>query len=499
MADSANKRTHLSESERNELYAGACYRFTKVSTWREYMHLAEQFHELGDYKEALQMYDKCIGAAASPAYREVTERLATTEQPTAADYREAAHILQLFPPDYRDCRELVRVYTVRANALAYEEAQALVTNSEATTEELGRGVEILREIKTFRNARDLLERYEKYYFERMYAEGMLLEENARVYIEYEEAAEVFEKIKAYSDAARHAASCRKRAAKLRPAAKRAATRGNDGEETVRVTGKSTLQVGRGGSVPETPSPQSSAGSRRRRKGGESTVAEVWRTVDKRRAVWFFVWVVMFVLSIYASIVLPNSQQEIFRNHPNEIRGITSILGIASGVMSVRSFFRMLTASMRQKLKEAALKALKKMAAPLVKAVQKLLLSIGLDLSRRGRAGGRDEKTFVFTREEKAPKPKGRLKNDLKWQDQTDNAARVRFIYIEYMIRRVREGYRMKRTMTPAEIGRDLGGDEWDKKLFSAYDKARYAGTGALDEITDGVVGELQLLNQKKNG
>ena len=51
--------------------------------------------------------------------------------------------------------------------------------------------------------------------------------------------------------------------------------------------------------------------------------------------------------------------------------------------------------MRRKLGKAAVRFAKRLASPLVKAVNKLLLSIGIDLSRRGRLGGRDEKTFVF--------------------------------------------------------------------------------------------------------
>ena len=139
-----------------------------------------------------------------------------------------------------------------------------------------------------------------------------------------------------------------------------------------------------------------------------------------------------------------------------------------------------------------------MAAPLLKAVNKLLLSIGIDLSRRNRLGGRDEKTFVFDDTEKVKKAKKKLKNDLKWVDQTDNAARVRFIFIDYMIRRIKKGYLMKRSMTPAEIGQEIALEDDEKNLFAVYDKARYAGKAGLEEITDAMVGELQMVNRKRN-
>ena len=147
---------------------------------------------------------------------------------------------------------------------------------------------------------------------------------------------------------------------------------------------------------------------------------------------------------------------------------------------------------------AAVRFAKKLAAPLVKAVNKLLLSIGIDLSRRNRLGGRDERTFVFDDTEKVKKTKKKLKNELKWAEQTDNAARVRFIFIDYMIRRIKGGYFMKRCMTPAEICADVALEDDEKNLFAVYDKARYAGKAGVEEITDAMVGELQMVNRKRN-
>ena len=135
---------------------------------------------------------------------------------------------------------------------------------------------------------------------------------------------------------------------------------------------------------------------------------------------------------------------------------------------------------------------------MVKLVTKLLLSIGIDLSRRNRLGGRDERTFVFDDAERVRKPKKKLKNDLKWIDQTNNAARVRFIFIDYMIRRIRKGYFMKRCMTPAEICVDVALEDDEKNLFAVYEKARYAGQKGLEEITDAMVGELQMVNRKRD-
>ncbi len=488
-----DKNNHMSESELNARYTQAAYRFAQISGWREYIALADEFRLLDTYKDSAQMYAKCIKAASAPAYREITEKIATADTLTAADFREAARIMQLIQ-DYSDAREVMRVYTIKANALTYEEAVALVSNADATTEELGRGVELFRTIKTFKNSREMLERFEKYYFERMYAEGSELRDKGHVYSEFEEAAEIFEKIRAYSDSADQAAFCRKQANKLRPKTKKVkeAPPKAGGDEAVRVKPADAKQDGDTGEVVK---------PRRRKVIDDEThnsVLEVWRTIDKRRMAEFIIWIVVLVLDVYASIVVPNIEHELIETYQNEIRGITSVIAIVACVMGVRAFYRMLTASMRKRLGQAAIKTLKKLAAPLIKAVNNLLLSIGIDLSRRNRLGGRDEKTFVFDDTEKVKKTKKRLKNELKWQEQTDNALRVRFIFIDYMIHKIKGGYFMKRSMTPAEIGEEVAIEEDEKKLFATYDMARYAGKNAMDEISDALVGELKFINQKRN-
>ncbi|MBO5510732.1 MAG: hypothetical protein J6B24_03270 [Clostridia bacterium] len=497
------KKTNLSESELNARYTAAAYKFATVSSWRDYLALAEEFRALDTYKDSAQKYSQCVKAASAPAYRDITDEIRTKgAENTAADYREAARIMQIIQ-DYQDAREVMRVYTVRANALTYDAAMTLLSNSEATTEELGEGVELLKSIKGFKNTRELIERFEKYYFDRMYNEALHLMEHGHVFSEFEEAAEKFEKIAVYSDAAQQAAACRKMANKVRPKEKKKkekpaeTTAPKGGDEVVRVTRKDAK------AAKEAPTAEGEEAVKPRRRKmiddeTHNSLVEVWHNIDKRRMVEFIIWLLLLIGDLYASIVVPNIQTDFFVANANTIRIITVLLAIFFIVMGCRAFLRMLTASMRKKLGQAAVKFAKKLAAPLIKAVNKLLLSIGIDLSRRNRLGGRDEKTFVFDDTEKVKKTKKRLKNDLKWVDQTDNAARVRFIFIDYMIRRIKKGYFMKRSMTPAEIGQEIALEDDEKNLFAVYDKARYAGKLGVEEITDAMVGELQLVNRKRN-
>ena len=476
----------MTESELNARYIAATRRFAEASSWRAYIELADEFHALDTYSDAAQMYLRCIKAASAPAYREITESVAALSTPTADEYREAARVMQLIS-DYSDARELARVYTIRAKALDYAEATALVMNSEASLDEIGRAVEIFRAIKGYKDTRELLERYERYYGEKMYAEGVALMESAHVYSAFEDAAEIFERVAYYADAAALAATCRKRAQKLRPKSKK--TKASDTlaktDEVTRV--RDTVTATR-------VKPQ-------RQKPADETrnqLREVWESLDKRRRVWVILWWMLFVADLAFSISISGSENTWITSHANELRLASTIVAVITAVLGVRDLLRMLTPSMRRKLGKAALRVLARIAKPFVTAVTKVLASIGIDLTRRNRLGGRDERSIVIDDSEKVKKPKKRLKNDLKWAEQTDNAARVRFIFIDYMIRRIREGYRMKRTMTPAEIGRDVTRDEEEQKLFQAYDVARYAGKGAADELTDALVGELRAIAQKKN-
>ena len=497
------KKTNLSESELNARYTAAAYKFATVSSWRDYLALAEEFRALDTYKDSAQKYSQCVKAASAPAYRDITDEIRTKgRETTAEEYREAARIMQIIQ-DYQDAREVMRVYTVRANALTYDAAMAILSNSEATTEELGEGVALLKTIKGFKNTRELIERFEKYYFDRMYNEALHLMEHGHVFSEFEEAAEMFEKISEYSDAAQQAVACRKMANKVRPKEKKKKEKPADtaapkgGDEVVRVTRKDA-KASKDTSATEG---DETVKPRKRKMIDDEThnsLVEVWRNIDKRRMVEFIIWMLLLLGDLYASIVVPNIQTDFFIANANTIRAITVLLAIFFIVMGCRAFLRMLTASMRKKLGQAAVKFAKKLAAPLIKAVNKLLLSIGIDLSRRNRLGGRDEKTFVFDDTEKVKKTKKKLKNDLKWVDQTDNAARVRFIFIDYMIRRIKKGYFMKRCMTPAEIGSEIALEDDEKALFAVYDKARYAGQRGVEEITDAMVGELQLVNRKRN-
>ena len=487
MADNIRKRP-MSESELSAAYTQASYRFANANGWKELLDLADEFRALDTYKDSAQMVLKCIKGASAPAYREITTSLEGRGDMTVEEYREAARIMGLIS-DYMDARELMRVYTVRANILTYETATAILSNSETDTEDLGRAVEMLRTIKGFRNTRDLLERFERHYFDTLYREALHLMENGKVYTEFEEAAEMFEKISEYSDAKDQAAACRKRANQLRPRSKKPKP-----EKATIPNGDSVsrLRPTRKGKSPE------GEKVKKPKEESVSTVLEVWRDIDKRKFVQFLLWLALFVSAIVFSIKLGDITFSWVVANADLLRLICVIAAGVSAVMGTRAFLQMLTVSMRKKLAKAAIAFGKKLAKPFMKAVNKLLNSIGIDISRRKRLSGRDERSIVHFETETVKKKKKKLKNELKWVDQTTNSARVRFIFIDYMIHRIRNGYKMRYSMTTAEIGREIAVEPEDQELFRVYQMARYSGGRAEDEITAEMVNELKMINQRKN-
>ncbi|MCQ2427171.1 MAG: DUF4129 domain-containing protein [Clostridia bacterium] len=100
----------------------------------------------------------------------------------------------------------------------------------------------------------------------------------------------------------------------------------------------------------------------------------------------------------------------------------------------------------------------------------------------------EERDYVFGERRRKGKKRGRLRNTQRWGDSEDNAARVRFIFTEFMISKIREGYRMKPSETPTDIEREVASADEDHCLFEAYGIARYSG--GREQIDDETVERL---------
>ena len=139
MENRINERS--SEAAKNEFYGECLQKFAK------------NFKALGNYKEALEYSRRCEKAAWAPAYKETVEKIQIAENMTFEGFSDAAAVMESIS-EYKDSREMARIYRVKAQAVAYAEAMAIFENSESSIDKWERGVYLLSKIKSYKNSRD---------------------------------------------------------------------------------------------------------------------------------------------------------------------------------------------------------------------------------------------------------------------------------------------------------------------------------------------------------
>ena len=225
---------------------------------------------------------------------------------------------------------------------------------------------------------------------------------------------------------------------------------------------------------------------------------LWQGADKKRlAVWSF-WIILLIISVLFSIWIFLAAPTVtwVGKYQNHLRLCTAVVALVSVVMAWRTSKCILPPEVRRELGRIAVEKLKRMISPVVRAVARVLDRLGIDITGHRRVRGKDEKRFVFG-EADARKKKKRLRHTAKWEDMPDNASRVRFIFTDHMIHCIREGYRMRRNATPAEMAKELAFEQEEKDLFSAYEVARYAGDEANEIITDDMVEAFRMAEKRK--
>ena len=475
-----------SEAQLNQRYTELMHRFTNTSTWREFLELAKQFRELDTFKDASAYYAKCVRAASAGAYRAYREEFTSRQGLTSEDYFEAASVLSQIS-DYMDAREWARTYKAKGTAMCYAEATLLYEQSEGRWQDMREAYLKMNKIKGFKDSRDLVERYQKHYTECAYAAATELMGQAQSGPEYEEAAEIFEQIPAYSDSAQLAQKCRKTASRFRGSAPK--PKKESKKQAVSEDQKEQTQV-----------------VRKKRARAEDSVSgvdlgEIWRTINKKRLILCITGFLTCAAGLWGSSFFAahriDPKNEFLMLHGDKIRGICVLMVIFGAVFAIVQFFRMLSPSLKRKMAVKALEFAKRVAKPVVKALDKVLGIVGISIGKQ-RLKGKDEKSFVYVEKPAKAKKAKKLRNDGKWHELPDNAARVRFIFVDYMIRKIKQGYRMKYHQTPDEISREIAVEDDEKMLFEVYKTARYAGAAANEVIDSALVDELLKVNVKRS-
>ncbi|MBQ2806442.1 MAG: hypothetical protein IJF08_05270 [Clostridia bacterium] len=483
------------EAKLNQQYTELLHRFEGTSTWREFLELAKQFRELDTFKDASTYYTRCVRAASAGAYREYREEFTSRPDLSSDDYFEAAAVLSQIS-DYMDAREWARTYKAKATALCYAEAIALYEQSEGRWQNMREAYYKMNRIKGYKDSRDLVERYQKHYAECAYAAANEIYEKAQTGPEYIEAAEIFEQIPEYSDSATLAQKARKAASKYKSSAPKKPKKPVGGDVSDAPKSSSV-----GGDVLDAP-PQI---ARKKRAKAEDSVSgvdfgEIWQTINKKRLIFGLVGMVICGVGLWGSAFFAahniDPSNDFLVLHGDKIRGISVLMVIGGAVFAIIEFFRMLSPSLKRKLALKVLEVGKRVAKPVLKALDRVLGFVGIQIGKQ-RLKGKDEKSFVYVEKPQKAKKNKKLRNEGKWHELSDNASRVRFIFVDYMIRKIKQGYRMKYHQTPLEIGREIAVEDDEKQLFEVYQTARYAGLAANEVIDNDLVDRLVQINLKK--
>ncbi len=164
--------------------------------------------------------------------------------------------------------------------------------------------------------------------------------------------------------------------------------------------------------------------------------------------------------------------------------VPSFIGLVVFLLiSVRSYKKLFDRKTRSKIGDFFNSLTDKLDALVAKVVKKVIHALGID--RWGKFG--EEHDFVFGKRRSSRRHR-KLFNPMFWQDQTDNSERVRYIFIDYMIRKIKDGYKMRPSKTPNDIGAELAHEDNEKLLFTSYVSARYSG--GIEPIEDKTVDSL---------
>ena len=210
--------------------------------------------------------------------------------------------------------------------------------------------------------------------------------------------------------------------------------------------------------------------RERKKDGS-----IMQNVSIPRLLLTLLWMTLMVIDGYFVSVLDNRR----------LRGILFAVLIVLTVLFVRSFKKLMSDRLQQAIERQLGRLLHWVFRPAAIVIGKVSAWLGIG---RWRGWCEDERTYLGRDKDKTARRNRRLKNDRKWADQQDNAARVRFLYVDYMIKRIRAGYIFRRQLTPGEIADELPLEDEEKLLFETYNTVRYALRAEVsDETVDALI------------
>lgn len=180
-----------------------------------------------------------------------------------------------------------------------------------------------------------------------------------------------------------------------------------------------------------------------------------------------------------------------------IQQFTVIFTVIFGVIALRSLRKLIPKTLRRAILDKFLFAVRKAASSFAGFSRRILGFLGVKFDRYKKR--KDEKTFIFGDDDELGRRKRHsIKSTSKWRDMTENSEKIRFLYIKYIVKLIKGGYKFQKALTPNEVRGDLAlePENEDNMLFDLYNGARYSGgsTYITDEQVEAAVA---LVNGKK--
>lgn len=195
-------------------------------------------------------------------------------------------------------------------------------------------------------------------------------------------------------------------------------------------------------------------------------------IDKKRLVYSVAY-----LSFTTSLL----QVAIWLREPaaasETVRYIQQLIYVSAALLGAKTLFslrRLIPRTLRRAVVERIFEVARR-AVSAVRAVSRRVLRVlGIDTARYKKR--KDEHSFVFDIEDVGLIKKLRsIKGSVRYKDIVENSERIRFIYVKYMVKRIKQGYRHQPSRTPDETKAELGLENDDGRLVELYNGARYSG------------------------
>lgn len=203
---------------------------------------------------------------------------------------------------------------------------------------------------------------------------------------------------------------------------------------------------------------------------------------------------------YSSVALTMLEISMWLTEPSKtstliryIQQLTYIITAVFTLLALLSLRKLIPKSLKRAVFEKLFKTVKRVTKTFTRISAKVLKAFGIKPKSKKQ---RDEKSFIFG--DKTERRQKRVKSNAKWRELEDNSERIRFVYVKYIAKAIKDGYRYFVFNTPREVRDNLKLEDYtfDYRLFELYNGARYSG-GSVYISDEQLESALKLIGVRK--